>query len=129
MATILKMQREKPLSGGYTLVANLVIRANAQSMSAGELAGALGVTASYLSQLLSGLRDAEMCGRPFLTACAQFLELPLIYIYVLADLLTIEEAAGFDAESAGYMRACALDYREEYGASFRLAADSAVFES
>lgn len=131
MGKLLKLQRqnEQKMAGGTALIANLCIRAGARRLDANGLASELGVTAAYMSQLLAGLRDAEMCGHRFLVACAQFLELPTVYVYVLADVIALGEVEALDADTIWYMREIAMEYSHAHDGKFILEANEEdVFE-
>jgi hypothetical protein len=118
MGKILKIARQPTSVAGVALVANLVVRAQKIGDGPADVAAALGVTVSYLSQLFGGLRDANLCSHQMLLACARYLELPPIYAYVLADVLTLEDVIGFDADAVGYMQQVAQEYSRRNGGKF-----------
>ena len=60
------------------------------------LCNKLGVTKGFLRQIENGIRDVTAVSQVFSRAVADYLEIPLIVVIVLAGKLSISEAMGMD---------------------------------
>lgn len=120
MTKVLKLKQPVKPVAGYMLLSNLAVRADSLGHTHTELGAALGVSAGYLAQLMHGLRDASMASNQFLLACARYLELPAAYVYVMADVLTLEDWVEFDADAMAFLQHVANDYMQKHGGRFVL---------
>ncbi len=85
------MEREEIERPGAMLLAMLLTAATHRQMQLQELAAALGVTYPYIAQLRSGYRQVVNVSEEFLTACANFLQVPRVQVLLAAGRVRIAD--------------------------------------
>ena len=90
-------------------------------LSQRQLAKRLGVGASYLSQLATRAKPVSGVSELFLRSCAEYLEMPLVLVYLLAGRLTAKD---FFASPATFEKH--LNAALEQVSSSSIAAETAV---
>lgn len=78
-------------TGGRPLAAMLSTKMRVDGTKAAEMAGIIGISASYLSQLLTGDKAFSGVDNAVLRAVARYLELPAVVCFVLAGKLQHED--------------------------------------
>lgn len=73
---------------GIALIHALWNKRQTKSETAQDVAKHLGITYVYLMALSRGERPISKVDRSVLNAAAEYLEIPLIHVYMLAELLT-----------------------------------------
>lgn len=76
---------------GRELTERLRTKMLQDGLSQRQLAKRLRVGASYLSQLNSGAKPVTGVSELFLRSCAEYLEMPLVLVYLLAGRLTAKD--------------------------------------
>lgn len=76
---------------GRPLATLLFARMRQDELSIAQLACRLGVGRSYLSQLLRGVKSMAALDEQILRACAGYLNVPLVLVYVLAGRLRFDD--------------------------------------
>ena len=85
-------------SAGGPLLGWLTDEAQSRRLTQGELAAQLGVTYGYVAQLRNGNRQVDSISHGFATACARFLGVPTVVVFLLSGFLTMRDFA-FTQES------------------------------
>ena len=85
-------------SAGGPLLGWLTDEAHSRGLTQGELASRLGVTYGYIAQLRNGHRQVNSISHGFATACARFLGVPAVVVFLLSGFLTMRDFA-FTQES------------------------------
>lgn len=85
-------------SAGGPLLGWLTDEAQSRRLTQGELAEQLGVTYGYIAQLRNGNREVDSISYTFATACARFLGVPTVIVFLLSGFLTMRDFA-FTQES------------------------------
>jgi transcriptional regulator with XRE-family HTH domain len=80
------------------LVSLLAMRMRLKGMSEKSLAKHLGISQSYLSQLVTGKKDAAGASETLLRKCAGFVELPAVICFLLSGRLLSQDF--FDGEDS-----------------------------
>jgi transcriptional regulator with XRE-family HTH domain len=80
-------------SAGGPLLGWLTDEAQSRRLTQGELAEQLGVTYGYIAQLRNGNRQVESISHGFATACARFLGVPTVVVFLLSGFLTMRDFA------------------------------------
>lgn len=76
---------------GRPLATLLFARMRQDELSIAQLASRLGVGRSYMSQLLRGGKSIAAMDDQILRACASYLNVPLVLVYVLAGRLCFDD--------------------------------------
>lgn len=76
---------------GRPLATLLLVRMRQDSINIAALASRLGIGRSYLSQLLRGIKSIAALDEQILRACAEYLNVPLVLVYVLAGKLVFDD--------------------------------------
>lgn len=85
-------------SAGGPLLGWLTDEAQSRRLTQGELAAQLGVTYGYIAQLRNGNRQVDSISHGFATACARFLGVPTVIVFLLSGFLSMRDFA-FTQES------------------------------
>lgn len=78
-------------SAGGPLLGWLTDEAHSRGLTQGELASKLGVTYGYIAQLRNGNREVACISHGFATACARFLGVPTVVVFLLSGFLTMRD--------------------------------------
>lgn len=78
-------------SAGGPLLGWLTEEAHSHGLTQGELAAKLGVTYGYIAQLRNGNREVSSISHGFATACARFLGVPTVVVFLLSGFLTMRD--------------------------------------
>lgn len=76
---------------GGPLLTALLQRADKRGLRITEMARALGVTYSYITQLRSGIRPVKQISNVFSLACAEFLGIPRMLVLIYAGIVTTSD--------------------------------------
>ena len=82
---------------GYRLLQVIFDRASSAGVSLGELADEIGVSVSTLSHLRTGRRDASKLERESIKGMAEWLEMPVLAVMILAEQVRVEDFYGPDS--------------------------------
>jgi len=85
------LTREEMQQPGAQLLVLLVQKANESGHTLSELAGELGVTYGYLSQLRNGTRQWRHISDEFANACAQYLGMPRLTVLLACGRVQVED--------------------------------------
>lgn len=85
-------------AAGGPLLGWLTDEAHSRGLTHCELAAKLGVTYGYIAQLRNGRRQVNSISHGFATACARFLGVPTVVVFLLSGFLTMRDFA-FTRES------------------------------
>lgn len=78
---------------GGPLIQWLLDEARRRRMDLSQMAREVGVTYGYIAQLRAGIRKTSTMSHDFARACAEFLGIPAVLVFLLAGSITIRDFA------------------------------------